>query len=204
MRTSGFSTSSKPTANRSKGFTLIEILVTLSILGVLSGVLIGYAAESSRQTFMMITRERVIRLMARTKSLSTSTFLDNVSTLSDPNAPKTCGYGLHIDRTTGEIFIFRDINTNCANADYIYTPTADARLTGSLDSYSLDLNRISFITDPAGELNNVVFVPPNPDVHINGDTTGSVTQAGVNLRIKDGSAATAEISINNAGQISWK
>lgn len=202
MRTSGCLTSFEARPKTSpKGFTLIEILVTLGILAILSAILVGYASESSRQTFMMITRERVIRLFARVRSLSTSTYLVNAG---GSNQLQVCGYGLHIDRSAGKLFIFQEIATDCSAANYQYTPGTDTPLVGALDSYSLDLSRVQFVTDPNGDLNDVAFVPPNPDIHINGDTTGTVMKAGVDLQIKDGSGYTAEVNINNAGQVSWK
>jgi prepilin-type N-terminal cleavage/methylation domain-containing protein len=198
MRTSGSLTSFR-------GFTLIEILVTLSILAVLSAVLIGYAAESSRQTFTLITRERVIRLLTRARALSTSTFLENLTALQDPAVPKACGYGLHVNREKGQLFLFRDMTTDCAATDYRYVQgTGDKPLESSLDSYTLDLGRIQFVSGSLPDLDDVVFVPPNPKVYLNGDTTGSVNQAGIYLQVKDGSGAGAEVTINNAGQITWK
>jgi prepilin-type N-terminal cleavage/methylation domain-containing protein len=185
------------------GFTLIEVLVTLGVLAILSAVLVGYASESSRQTVMLITRERIIQLLARTRSLSTSTFLNNVSTVNDPSIPKTCGYGLHVDTANGELFIFRDMvkGVDCSSSDYQYMPgTEDKQLDSSLDAYKVDLNRLDF----GGDLKDVVFVPPNPDIYINGDVTGVVTKAEVNFKIKDTSGPLAEVNINNTGQVSWK
>ncbi len=187
--------------NSKKGFTLIEILVTLGILAILSAILVGYASESSRQTFMMIARERVIRLFARVRSLSTSTYSVNAG---GGNQMLICGYGLHVDRPAGKLFIFQEMASDCSIANYQYTPGTDVPLAGALDSYSLDTGRIQFVTDPNGDLNDVVFVPPNPDIHINGDTAGTITKAGVDLQIKDGSGYTAEVNINNAGQVGWK
>jgi len=196
----------KSTGNRNRsyiaGFTLIEILITMSILATLSGILIGYSAESSRQTSMIIARERVIRLFARVRSLSTATYSVNAD---NSGQSKICAYGLHVDRISGKIFIFQDMAMDCSDTDYQYRQGTDVELTGALDYYSPDLSRVQFVTDPNGDLDDVVFVPPNPNIFINGDKSGgTITKAGIDLQLKDGSGYTAEVNISNAGQVGWK
>lgn len=210
MRISGFSTSSSEPCIKlpKRGFTLIEILITMSILGILCGILVGYASESSRQTSAMIMRERIIQLFVRARSVSTSTYSDNASS---QGTSSVCAYGLHVDRPSGEVFVFEDVANDCSTSDYQYTTgsgSQDVRLSSYLDSYTIDLNNVKFLSDSTANLTDVVFVPPNPDIYINGDATGKITRAGIDLQPLDGSGSPTGspiiISINNGGQITWK
>ena len=123
----------------------------------------------------------------RVRSLSIATY---IPTGSD-SSMKVCGYGLHVDSASGSpsIFLFEDrvpAAASCTTTDYKYggASSNDLKLGSSLDSYSIDKTRLKFVADPVATLTDVVFVPPNPTVYINGDTTGNtVTQAGWYLRI---------------------
>ena len=144
---------------------------------------------------MMITRERMIRLFSRAKSLSLS------------GSIQSCGYGIHVDRDAAppnsSVFIFQDIAQDCSTSDHKYTAnSSDVKLTGSLDSYVNDLTRVKFVSDPATDLYDVVFLPPNPDIYIDGVLPTQAVKKGVSFELADGSGKPATVSINNAGQIS--
>ena len=185
------------TASTKSAFTLIEMLVIISVTLVLSTILIGYSRESSRQLLLINSQAKLVSLISRSKSLSTATFLENSSLPTGPSDPRICGYGIHLDQGAGEVFIFRDMAVNCSTSDKKFA-LGDAKLSGQLDIFKMDKNTTQFADTT---LSDVVFVPPDPTVVINGD--GSVQEAVLGIELKDQSSKVI-VKINNAGRISTR
>ena len=179
------------------GFTLIEILVVVSVTLVLSGILIGYSREAGKQLILMNNQAKLVSLIARAKSLSTATFLENTLPLL-PGSPVVCGYGVHVDTASGEIFIFRDLAVDCASGDNKFG-SGDVKLTGQLNVFELNSQATQFASDTP--LRAVIFIPPDPTIIINGDV--STKEAAISIEVKDGSSKST-VKINNAGRISTK
>lgn len=179
------------------GFTLIEILVVISVTLVLSGILIGYSREAGKQLILVNNQAKLVSLIARAKSLSIATFIENTLP-SAPGSPITCGYGVHVDTASGEIFIFRDLAVNCASGDNKFG-SGDVKLTGQLDVFKLDSQAIQFASDTT--LRDIIFIPPDPTVIINGAV--STKEAAISIEIKGGSSKST-VKVNNAGRISTK
>lgn len=188
---------------KNAGFTLIEMLVIIAILTVFSGILISYNKDSGRQMLLVANQAKLVSLISRAKSLSISTFLDSSASpaLGDPI---TCSIGVHVNRSSGEVFIFRDLATDCSLlADNKYTGDSEkAGLLGELNTFKLDSKIVEFTPPAADDLNDIVFIPPDPQILINNDQNKLDAQVGI--KIKDSSTSKIIIKVNNAGQISTK
>jgi len=179
--------------NAVSGYTLIELLVVITIIAVLSSILLGYSRESGRQLLLTTTRAKMLSLVSRAKFLSVEVFFQN-----QPSGKIICGYGVHVDQAGGEVFIFRDIvddTDNCTNSDRQFSP--GERVSGELSNISLDTRVLSI--DSSTDLSDVVFVPPNPDVHINAPAV-NVKNASINVKLLDG-IGDFTITVNDAGQV---
>lgn len=181
------------------GFTLIEMLVVLGVVGVLSSILIGYSRESSRNLVLSTAEAKALSLLSRAKFLTVETFFEQVD--NPPVELRICGYGVHLNRENGELFIFQDrvSGTDCTTSDYLYFENSeDTRLTSELDSLTINSTVLKIGEYSGDELNDVVFIPPDPDVAINGETT--TPEGGFKVELLDGSNSFS-ISVNRAGQV---
>ncbi len=209
MRTFIYSGSKPQISGRSKaGFTLIEILVTLGIMVLLSSIMVGYSAESGRQTFLLLTRESVVQLLNRARANSLSAYSPSGS--SSQSGLTTCGYGLHMDRSAGVLSVFKSEAVNCdrraASGNFNFSSSTDVLLTGSLDSYTIDPTKLAIVSDPKGNLTDVVFTSPNVQTYIytQEDSSGQATYGGISLQLKNAAGENLNVNVNNAGQISWQ
>ncbi len=182
---------------KNSGFTLIEMLVIISVTLILSAILIGYSREAGKQLLLINNQAKLVSLVARAKSLSIITFLENTLPTGQ-NEPKMCGYGAHLERNSGEVFIFRDMAVDCSASDNKYT-SSDTKLTGELNVFKLDTKVTQFASD--NTLNDIIFIPPDPTIIINSDR--SVQDAVIGIETKDGSGKVV-VKVNNAGRISTK
>ena len=101
-----------------KGFSLIEILVVVSIMALLSGFMIVYTRGSENQIKILKDKAVFIGALYRAKSLALRTFVS-----SDV---KVCGYGLYV--IDEERFVlWRDISSSdsCSGANRIYDGTLE-------------------------------------------------------------------------------
>jgi len=163
-----------------KGFTLIEMLVVISIMALLSSFLILYSRAGENQIILFRDQARLITALNRAKSLSVQTF----------NAPQpSCAFGVYFSKTENAFLIFRDLALNCREADHVYTGSEEL-----FESYQLS-SKIKF-----GELTliNIAFIPPDPKTLIDNDLNKN--EANITLETLDGKASL-KVKVNNAGQI---
>ena len=191
--------------NRSyvSGFSLIEMLVVMSITLVLSAILIGYARESGRQMLLISSQAKVVNIISRAKSLSVATLIDENGLPADASL-KICGYGVHVDRELGQVFIFRDLAVDCSADDptrrYVFDDK-DVKLISTLDVFSVPDTTIQFGDDTT--LTDVLFIPPDPTIVVNANADPFPQSAKITLQSKD-KALSVVIKIDNAGKISTK
>jgi len=179
----------------SSGFTLVELMVVLSIITVLTSILVGYSKQNSKYLLLSTTQARVLSIVSRAKFLSIETFF--FQDLGGPGpSRKTCGYGVHVDTSANEIFIFQDRRPAMAGcpANNIWNPGLDARLTGELDSVKINPELMTL----GGTLRNVVFVPPDPEVYINGPSGDE--SASIDITLVD-TTGSFSVTVTNAGQV---
>ena len=117
MSTSSFLNSKRPTDSRfggKGGFTLIEMLITIRLIAFLLSITATSGGSSKRQFLLTTSQEHLRALLSRAKFLS-------VGTTFSGSSQTVCGYGVHIDKSRGEGFIFRDLPAGIAcPGDYRY------------------------------------------------------------------------------------
>jgi len=202
MLISSFLTSSnKNKSQNNSGFTLIEILIVISVMAVLSTALLTYSQTMGRQLETVTTVGKIEALIARAKALSIQTYFDD-----DANS-RICAYGIYVDRAAQTISIYQDIHAECPSPkdgsnwlDGYGYDGEDVLLTGETSAISLINLDVEIIVGGDSDLNSVSFVPPIPETVINGED--QTTSAEIKLSDPEGTFYST-ITITNEGKVSY-
>lgn len=175
------------------GFTLIEILVVISITAVFSLMSLTYSKAGERQTALYVEAQKLAGLIFRAKSLSLTTYRD-----ANPNR---CGYGIEINYAakTYSLFAYQEPSVpNCPSLT-----SAPPNFRTMISTYAID-SRLVLKNSASDSLSLVLFVPPNPKTLISFDDGASVSggPAQVYLETSD-SLAQRTIAINSYGQVDF-
>lgn len=182
-----------------KGFTFIEILVSISIIIIIATVSINYGNSARRQLALTRTQSQLVGMFNHAKSLSQN-FLFN-----PPAGKRICAYGVHVNRISGEIITFNDLIDEDERCEDVANHTYDngEELSGQINRFQLDNQVLEFIASSdvtSPDLVDVVFIPPIPEVIINGDE--NIRSGSVIVQIKDPSQSTKfDLRVNKFGQI---
>lgn len=160
------------------GFTLVEMLVVVSITAMLSSMLILYSRTGERQILLFREQSKVINMIAKSKSLALQTYIDGSA---------ACGYGVHFSLPS-TIILFKDQAADCAASDNIYSGPSE-------DFSHLILG--AGIVFSASDVVDMLFIPPDPTVKLNPNQVSGV----ITMQTIDG-GTQARIKVNNSGQIS--
>ncbi|HEY4499943.1 MAG TPA: prepilin-type N-terminal cleavage/methylation domain-containing protein [Candidatus Paceibacterota bacterium] len=159
------------------GFTLVEVLVTLSITLILTTVMITYSRSGEQQILLFKEQAKIINVISRAKSLALQTFQSGAN---------FCGYGVHFN-ADGTFILFRDVANDCAASDNVYSGPAE-----QVESYKLDA-RVRF--SQVGFF-DIIFIPPDPQVRLNPDQF----EADIQVQAVGGTVAVG-VHVTNAGQV---
>lgn len=195
-----------------KGFTLIEMLISLSIFGVITGIVIANFRAGQQGDELRISGQLVASTMRRAQTAAlggeeinyckggtdnlevclSGDDADCAGGVCDPDIPR--GYGIHF--TTADdgkrmMTYFAD-----TDGDRIFDET---EIVSQRAVSSGEFIEISSLVPLSGNRLDIVFVPPKPTVYFNGTTVDALAK--VTLRhITTG--AFREVMINRiSGQI---
>ncbi len=176
-----------------KGFTVIEILVAISITALLSALAITYSKTGERQVSLYVETQKMANVIFRAKSSA-------LGALKDGN-PNTCGFGMEIDysQKTYSLYTYEEPNPpNCASLAAI--PSGFRK---TISSYTVAPGLVLRNAD-ADSLSVLLFVPPNPKTLLSVDGGASLTGSPVKvyLETNDGQAKRT-ITINSSGQVDF-
>lgn len=160
------------------GFTLVEVLVTISITVMLASVLILYSRTGERQILLFREQAKVINMISKAKSLALQTYIDGTA---------GCGYGIHFS-LPDTLILFKDQAADCAASDNIYS--------GPIEDFS-HLILGTGIVFSSSDITDILFIPPDPTVKLNPDQVSGI----ITLQTADG-GTSARVKLNNSGQIS--
>lgn len=171
-----------------KGFTIVEILVTLGIMTMLSGVMLLYSRSSENFIALLRDQAKVLSIFSRSKSFSLQTYAEN------PGIGGVCGYGTHVDKEKNSFIFFRDLSADCALSDNVYTENSVP--SEFIEKFTLsDSVRIR-----SSDSTDVLFIPPDPSVVITQSPGQTREEMNVVLETVSGNLAAA-IKLNKSGQI---
>lgn len=157
MLISSFSSSfrSKRKAHLKGGFTLIEVLVVISIMAILSAILVSYSRQNGQQLLLISAIAKVETLISRAKFISVQTFFEDQSGI-------ICAHGVKVEKDEDSISIFKvEKDGNCPDPEGGYENlhiNDDWKLSGELNNLELGESGIDIIDS----FDYVVFVPPTP------------------------------------------
>jgi len=141
-------------------FTLIEMLVTLSIVTLLTVMVIGYSRRSESLTNLMRESERLIYNLKLAQSSAMLTLKNSNQII--------CGWGVAFDVNNNQYFLFKDLAQTSCPANYKYDGGSEL-----VDN----LKPLNGVIIKSVNVDSIVFIPPNPDVHFmtnDGDSNAQI------------------------------
>jgi prepilin-type N-terminal cleavage/methylation domain-containing protein len=184
-----------------KGFTVVELIVTIGVIAVLAGYLIVYNKNSQAQIILSLEQAKLVDALNTAKSLTLSTYIENFS---------SCGYGIYINYSNNSYEIFR--YGQPPNCEAIASSSLGSILSNSSYTKIKTINlpkEVVFNTSGSNKLDAMFFIPPDPKILIWRDgSPNPITENAQNyetyiyLKTKDNSMSKT-IKINVAGQISF-
>ncbi len=170
--------------NKRQGFSLIEMLVVITVTVILSTMVITWSVKSRAQVAFLVERTKLGQLIERAKFLSLSTYVE---------AANSCGYGIRMTYPRTYALV-RYTDTTCASASTgTYTP---------IETFTLSQDLI-FERGRANELQAVVFVPPDPRTMFQAAVGGPVPTQGIIYLATQDLSNQATITIGRNGAIDF-
>lgn len=169
------------------GFTILEMLVVVSVMTMLTGILIVYSRGSENQIISFKEHAKLVSVFFHAKTLAYQTFSEQGS--------KPCAYG--VARVNDTFFVFKDIPEtpgDCTTADQRFGGVGSDEV---VETVALDPRVAISAADTT--FTEVLFTPPDPTTLLN---YGAVSEAKVVVRAKDSDTNKLGIKINDAGQVS--
>jgi len=184
-----------------KGFTIVELIVTFSVITILASYMILYNKTNKSQIILSLEQAKLVDAINTAKSLTLATYVENNS---------SCGYGVYINYLNNSYEIFK----------YGQPPQTDCK---AIASSSIDLSNSSYTKIKTTNLpkevvfdnlkNNkldvIFFIPPDPKTLIwRDDFQNPITEndpnyeANIYLKTKGGFMSKT-IKVNVMGQISF-
>lgn len=177
----------------SEGFSLVELLVTILITMMLSGLVITYSSFGRAQIALYVEQAKIAQAISRAKSLAIASYASPQKNI--------CGYGFHIDYENRQYAIFEYAVSNCSGI--LNIDSGQSQYYKEIEKYTLNSN-LDFIVNEGESLKDVLFLPPDPQTKIWKIDEAMPSSFGkIKIKTADGSA-TAEVGVTTAGQVSFR
>lgn len=177
-----------------RGFTLIEMLVTLGIITMLSTMILAYSRQSESVADLIREGNRIVFEIQKAQSLSMLVLQEDSS-----NEKEVCGWGIYIDKDNVPVekfILFTDFCEEFPNGDLKGNYKYDENQGEKVEEFNL-LRRIEIFES---SINSIVFVPPEPKIKFSPDPVGE-DSAIIKIRLKNIPDQYYEIQISKVGQV---
>lgn len=172
----------------SSGFTILELTITIAIVALLSAAVVGYQRSAGNNRELILDTQKVMQDLRRVQNYALS-----VKTAKCGARTIAISYGVSFTADANDRAVYDIFNDCNDNKRWASNETAE--------TISLASSAITAVVPSSGGL-DVVFIPPFPDVGINGDTstagrTGTITIC----HLRDASLCK-NVQVNERGAIS--
>jgi prepilin-type N-terminal cleavage/methylation domain-containing protein len=170
-----------------KGFTLIEMLVTLGIITALSAMILVYSRKSESVSNLIREGNHIAFEIRRAQNQAM------LMLQQDSGSEKICGWGIYIDTNTPEQFLlFKDLcEEGTSKGNEKYNDGEEVEIISLLKRVEIFYSNVSSIT----------FIPPEPRVKFEPNLDDG-DNASIQIQLKNQPGTYYEIQVSKAGQIS--
>ncbi len=197
-----------PPSTRHGGFTLVEILVVVSVSIILSAFALQYSLVSQYTTALSIERVEVGQFILKAKALTLSTRLRS-------NLSRPCGYGVWIDYSASGSPLYLFSYSLPASPSGAQSPCSALRAGSQrldvtnannyqqMESLTLE-EGVRFVSpSPSPRLDMVFFLTPDPTTLVWADGARVAGDRGlVSLQTIQGNA-TGTVTVTSGGEVSF-
>lgn len=177
-----------------RGFTLIEMLVTLGIITMLSTMILAYSRQSESVANLVREGNRIVFEMQKAQSLSMLVLQED-----SPNEKEVCGWGIYIGKSNipAEKFIlFADFCEELSGGEL----KGNNQYDESQGEKTEEINLLKGIEIFETNIDSIVFVPPEPKIKFIPDLFEG-DNAFIRIRLKNFPDQYYEIQISKVGQV---
>jgi len=178
-----------------KGFTTIEMLVSLAIVAIISSLVVNFSKISQYQSELQAQGDLIVNDLKRAQDNS---YLANEYLTQSGKGVIPCGYGIRFFSDQDRYELVVNLNTSdCSNV------CSDLSLASNLPENKKVLKPI-FDLNLQQTFNSIVFLPPQGEaVFCNGSAPASFQEGVITLQIKNDPNNKLEIKVNSFGGISF-
>ncbi len=169
----------------SKGFTLIEILVVLSIMVALTILVLAGYSETGSRLALERTVESFIGDVNSTKQRSASSL-----SYEENDEVKKLGHGIYIEEGAGEYIIFKDKSETRE-----FSGGDETVRVGEIET-GVSVDSIEVGSDNTPNNLSILFSSENGGVYFNGESGSDVK---ITFRAQGGEDLTRVVQINSSG-----
>lgn len=171
-----------------KGFTLIEMLVTLGIIVALSSMILVYSRQSENVSSLIREGDQLVFELRRVQNQAMLVLQE------DGEEKQICGWGIYLEQENlpqEKFALFTDLCLTGSSA-------GNGRYDEGEEAETINLSRGVEIF--SSNVSSITFIPPDPRVEFYPET-GAGVNANIRIRLKNQSDTYYEIEVSEFGQV---